>query len=123
MKSIQKVSTGSPWEDVVGYSRAVKIGNVIEVSGTTATGDGLSDEYSQTKAIIESVSKVLEGLGASLNDVVRTRVYVTDISNWEEVGKAHGEFFGKIKPAMAMVEVSKLITPEILVEIEFTAIV
>lgn len=123
MKSIQKVSTGSPWEDVVGYSRAVKIGNVIEVSGTTATGDGLSDEYSQTKAIIESVSKVLEGLGASLNDVVRTRVYVTDISNWEEVGKAHGEFFGTIKPAMAMVEVSKLITPEILVEIEFTAIV
>lgn len=123
MKSIQKVSTGSPWEDVVGYSRAVKIGNVIEVSGTTATGDGLSDEYSQTKAIIESVSKVLEGLGASLNDVVRTRVYVTDISNWEEVGKAHGEFFGTIKPAMAMVEVSKLISPEILVEIEFTAIV
>ena len=123
MKNIQKVSTGSPWEDKVGYSRAVKIGNVIEVSGTTATGEGLTDEYSQTKAIIESVAKVLEGLDASLNDVVRTRVYVTDISKWEAVGKAHGEFFGKIKPAMAMVEVSKLINPEILVEIEFTAIV
>ena len=122
MKNIQKVSTGSPWEDIVGYSRAVKIGNVIEISGTTATGEGLTDEYSQTKAIIESASKVLKGLDASLEDVVRTRVYVTDISKWEEVGKAHGEFFGTIKPATAMVEVSKLINPEILVEIEFTAI-
>ncbi len=123
MKNIQKVSTGSPWEDIVGYSRAVKIGDIIEVSGTTASGEGLTDEYSQTKAIIESVTKVLEGLDASLENVVRTRVYVTDISKWEEVGKAHGEFFSTIKPATAMVEVSKLINPEILVEIEFTAIV
>ncbi|WP_299436018.1 RidA family protein [uncultured Aquimarina sp.] len=120
MTKIKKISTGSPWEDIVGYSRAIKIGNTIEVSGTTAPG---ANEYEQTIAIIESVKKVLNELNADLNHVIRTRIYCTDISKWEEIGKAHGEYFGKIKPVTAMVEVSKLIDPNILVEIEFSAIV
>ena len=117
---IKKIGTGSPWEDVVGYSRAIKIGNTIEVSGTTAPG---ANEYEQTVAIIQSVEKVLKEFEVDLTNVIRTRIYCTDISQWEEIGKAHGEYFGKIKPVTAMVEVSKLINPEILVEIEFSAII
>ncbi|MBW1296874.1 RidA family protein [Aquimarina litoralis] len=119
MQEIKKIATGSPWEDIVGYSRAIKIGNSIEVSGTTAPGD---NEYEQTVAIIESVQKVLIELGATLDNVIRTRIYCTDISKWEEIGKAHGKYFGEIKPVTAMVEVSKLIDPNILVEIEFSAL-
>ncbi|SEK39313.1 Enamine deaminase RidA, house cleaning of reactive enamine intermediates, YjgF/YER057c/UK114 family [Aquimarina amphilecti] len=120
MQEIKKIATGSPWEDIVGYSRAIKIGNIIEISGTTAPG---RNEYEQTVAIIENIKKVLEGLDASLDNVIRTRIYCTDITQWEKIGKAHGEYFGKIKPVTSMVEVSKLIDPSILVEIEFSAIV
>lgn len=120
-------SSGAKWEDIVGYSRAVKIGNIIEVSGTTAIEEGVlvgkNDAYLQTKIILQKIEKVLQEAGASLEDVVRTRMYVTDISRWEEVGRAHGEFFRHIKPASAMVEVSALIDPEMLVEIEVTAVV
>ncbi|MBL7874844.1 MAG: RidA family protein [Cyclobacteriaceae bacterium] len=119
-------STGAKWEDIVGYCRAVKIGNTLEVSGTVAT-DGQNvvakgDFYGQTKYIIEKISKVLNEAGFELKDVVRTRTFVTDISNWELVGKAHGEFFKDIKPVTSMVEVSALIDPDYLVEIEVTAI-
>ena len=121
-------SSGAKWEDIVGYSRAVKIGNIIEVTGTVAvdeTGEvvGKDDAYTQTKYIIEKISAVLEHAGASLSDVVRTRMFVTDISRWEEYGKAHSEFFGKIKPCTSMIEIKGLIAPEYLVEIEATAIV
>ena len=120
-------SSGAKWEDIVGYSRAVKMGNIIEVSGTTAVEDGVligkNDAYLQTKIILQKIEKVLQEAGASLENVVRTRMYVTDISRWEEVGRAHGEFFRYIKPASAMVEVSALIDPEMLVEIEVTAII
>ena len=121
------ISTGAKWEDIVGYSRAVKIGNLIEVTGTVATDNsgelvGKNDTYIQTKFIILKVEKVLEQLGASLNDVIRTRIFTTDISQWESIGKAHGEFFGSIKPCTTMVEVSALIGKDYLVEIEFTAV-
>lgn len=121
-------SSGAKWEDVVGYSRAVKIGNTIEVTGTVAVDDnndlvGSNDAYEQTKFIIQKIEKVLQKAGASLKDVVRTRMFVTDISRWEEYGKAHGEFFKDIKPCTTMVEVSKLISPEYLIEIEATAII
>ncbi|MER0440172.1 RidA family protein [Emticicia sp. W12TSBA100-4] len=121
------VSTGAKWEDIVGYSRAVKMGNIIEVTGTVATDGsgeivGKNDVYIQTKFIILKVEKVLEQLGASLKDVVRTRIFATDISKWEEIGKAHGEFFKDIKPCTTMVEVSALIGADYLVEIEFSAI-
>ena len=121
-------SSGAKWEDIVGYSRAVKIGNIIEVTGTVAvdeTGEvvGKDDAYTQTKYIIEKISAVLERAGAGLSDVVRTRMFVTDISRWEEYGKAHSEFFGKIKPCTSMIEIKGLIAPEYLVEIEATAIV
>lgn len=120
-------SSGAKWEDIVGYSRAVKIGNVIEVTGTVSVDDnsnlvGGKDAYEQTKFIIQKIEKVLQRAGASLKDVVRTRMFVTDISRWEEYGKAHGEFFKDIKPCTTMVEVSKLISPEYLIEIEATAI-
>jgi enamine deaminase RidA (YjgF/YER057c/UK114 family) len=119
-------STGAKWEDIVGYSRAVQIGNTLEVSGTVAT-DGSNvvckgDYYGQTKFIIEKVENVLRQAGFELNDVVRTRIFVTDISHWEDIGKAHGEFFKEIKPVTSMVEVSALIDPEYLVEIEVSAI-
>lgn len=122
------ITTGSPWEDKVGYSRAVQVGNIIEVSGTTATDKegnivGVNDLYLQTKTIIETVKNVLEDMGSSLKHVVRTRIYTTDISRWEAIGKAHGEYFGSIKPATAMVEISGLVNPDMLVEIEFTAII
>jgi enamine deaminase RidA (YjgF/YER057c/UK114 family) len=120
-------SSGAKWEDIVGYSRAVKIGNIIEVTGTVAVDDnsnlvGGDDAYQQTKYIIEKTEKILQRAGASLKDVVRTRMFVTDISRWEEYGKAHGEFFKDIKPCTSMIEVKGLISPEYLIEIEATAI-
>ncbi|WP_109300831.1 RidA family protein [Aquimarina sp. AU474] len=120
MKKTSKISTGAPWEDIVGYSRAVKVGDVIEVSGTTAQG---ANEYEQTVEIIKIAEKALKELGANLSNVIRTRMYCTNISQWEQIGKAHGEFFANIRPVTTMVEVSKLISPEILVEIEFSAVV
>lgn len=120
------ISSGAPWEAKVGYSRAVRIGNVVEVSGTVSQdGDkviGINDPYEQTKHALAKIEAALVKAGASLHDVVRTRIYVTDISQWEEIGRAHGEFFQAIRPATTMVEVSKLISPELLVEIEATAI-
>jgi enamine deaminase RidA (YjgF/YER057c/UK114 family) len=121
-------SSGAKWEDIVGYSRAVRVGNIIEVTGTVAVDDnnkpvGIDDAYAQTKFIIEKIEKVLLQAGATLKDVVRTRMFVTDIFRWEEYGKAHGEFFSTIRPCTTMVEVSGLISPEYLVEIEATAII
>jgi len=120
-------SSGSPWEDIVGYSRAVRIGNTIEVAGTTASDNGkavfVNDYYGQTRFILEKIKKTLEQAGSSMEHVVRTRIYVCDISQWEAVAKAHAEFFLHIKPAATMVEVSRLIDPELLVEIEVTAVV
>lgn len=120
-------SSGAPWEEIVGYSRAVKIGNIIEVTGTVSVNEhneiiGVGDAYAQTKYIIEKIAKVLEQAGAGLKDVVRTRMFVTDISLWEEYGRAHGEFFSVIKPCTTMVEVKALIAPEYLIEIEASAI-
>lgn len=119
-------STGAKWEDIVGYSRAVQIGNQLEVSGTVATDDagavvGKDDFYVQTKFIIQKIEKVLKRAGFELNDVIRTRTFVTDISQWEEVGKAHGEFFKDIKPVTSMIEIKGLIDGDYLVEIEVSA--
>ncbi len=123
----QKISSGSPWEDIVGYSRAIRVGNVVEVAGTTAMdGDiliGKGYMYKQTVFIFKKIEKALTEAGATLNDVVRTRMFVTDISQWEEVGKAHGEFFKNIKPVATMLEVSRLINDDLLIEIEVTAII
>ncbi len=119
-------SSGAKCEDIVGYSRAVLMGNHLEISGTVATDEkgtvGKGDFYLQTRFIIEKIEGVLKQAGFELGDVIRTRIFVTDISHWEEVGKAHGEFFKDIKPATSMVEVSALIDPDYLVEIEVTAI-
>jgi enamine deaminase RidA (YjgF/YER057c/UK114 family) len=121
------ISSGAVWEDLVGYSRAVRIGNQIEISGTTSvdgeTVIGKGDLYFQTIFIFQKIEKTLTEAGASIKDVVRTRMYVTDISKWEEVGRAHSEFFKNIKPATSMIEVSRLIKPELLIEIEVTAII
>ncbi|MBQ4819405.1 RidA family protein [Aquimarina sp. MMG016] len=119
MKEVKKISTGAPWEDIVGYSRAIKIGNTIEIAGTTSPG---ADEYEQTVGIIKIAEKALNDLGAGLDNVVRTRMYCTDINKWETIGKAHGEFFKTIKPVTTLVEVSNLISPDIYVEIEFSAV-
>ncbi len=120
-------SSGVKWEDIVGYSRAVKVGNTIEVTGTVAVNEnnelvGGNSAYKQTRFILQKIEKVLAQAGASLKDVVRTRMFVTDISLWEEYGKAHGEFFEHIKPCTSMIEVKGLIAPEYLIEIEATAI-
>jgi len=122
------ISSGAKWEDIVGYSRAVRIGNVVEVAGTTAVdenGDvvGLNDPYEQKRYALAKIENALTQAGASMKDVVRTRMFVPDISQWEEVGRAHGLYFKEIKPASTMVEVKALISPELLVEIEVTAIV
>ncbi len=123
----KNISSGAKWEDIVGYSRAVRVGNIIEVAGTTAVENGQTvapgDAYAQTVFILEIIKKALEEAGASLEDVVRTRMFVTDITKWEAIGKAHGAFFKNIKPATTMVEVSKLIEKNMLVEIEATAVI
>ena len=126
MQERQKYSSGAKWEQVVGYSRAVKVGNRIYVTGTTATNEageivGANDAYAQTVQVIKNIEKALNALDATIENVVRTRMFVTDISRWEEYGRAHGEFFGEILPATTMVEVSKLIDAEMMIEIEADA--
>src|SRR5687767_11416464 len=126
MTARQNISSSSPWEETVGYSRAVRVGNLIEVAGTTASEKdqitGKDNMYEQAKFIFQKIERTLLLAGATMNDVVRTRMYVTDISKWEEAGKAHSEFFKNIKPVATMVEVNKLIHPDLLIEIEVTAI-
>ena len=122
----KKVSAKTPWGDIVGYSRAVRVGKLVTVSGTAASDDNgkiaaKGDAYGQTVFCIKKIESALEELGYSISDVVRTRIFTTDISKWEEIGKAHGKFFGKLKPATTMVQVSSLIDPEMLVEVEVEA--
>jgi enamine deaminase RidA (YjgF/YER057c/UK114 family) len=124
--SRQNILTGSPWEDKMGYCRAVRIGNIIEVSGTVAIVDGeivkADDAFAQTNNIIERIAKVFEEAGANLKDVVRTRIFTTDITQFDNIAKAHGAYFKDIKPTTGIYEISKLVAPEYLVEIEFTAV-
>ena len=121
------VSSGSPYEPVIGFSRAVRIGNIVAVGGTTAGSGGkpvsIGDPAAQTRAILEIIAKSLEDAGASLKDVIRTRTYLVDIAHWEAVGRVHGEFFGDIRPASSMLEVSRFISPDWLVEIEADAVI
>lgn len=127
MKKRINFSSGAVWEDIVGYSRAVKIGDTIEISGTTATNGneilGVGDPYKQTKIIIEKFASVLKDAGSSLKDIVRVRIYIINIADWEKVSKAFSEYFKSIKPAATMVEVTALIDPELLVELEATAVI
>ena len=128
MTTRENFSSGAKWEDIVGYSRAVKIGNLIEVTGTVAVDDtgktvGVNDAYAQTVFILKKIEAVLQRAGAELKDVIRTRMFVTDISRWQEYGRAHGEFFKEIKPCTSMIEVKGLIDQEYLIEIEATAVV
>ena len=121
-------SSGARWEQIVGYSRAVRIGNLVEVTGTVSINDqgetvGINDAYAQTRCILEKIKAVLEQTGASLEDVIRTRMFVTDISRWQEYGRAHGEFFSSIRPCTSMIEVRALIDPSYLIEIEATAMI
>ena len=128
MSNRQNITTGTQWETLVGYSRAVKIGNWVAVSGTTAVDEngvlvGAGDAVAQTRYILQKIEKALIASGATLADVIRTRMYVTDISQWEAIGRVHGEFFSEIKPASSMVEVKALISPDLLIEIEVDAII
>ncbi|GIL14174.1 MAG: RidA family protein [Chloroflexi bacterium] len=128
MSGRTNVSSGAKWENIVGYSRAVRIGNIVEVAGTTAVDEngqvvGAGDVYAQTRYILEKIERALNQAGAARTDVIRTRMFVTDISQWQEIGRAHGEFFRDIRPAATMVEVSALVSPELLVEIEVSAVI
>lgn len=126
--SRQNISSGAPWEDKVGYSRAVRIGNIIEISGTVALKEGVlvgeNDAYLQTQRVLEIIEETLSSAGSNLEDVIRTRIFTVNIDrDWQVIGQAHGEVFGQIKPATSMVEVNKLIAPEYLLEIEVTAVI